>query len=655
MYLCSYTHNEAIAYGNGRLHLLRFDKRHDFLIDSEFAGIAVKISLINTRHFTTADRGVRRKVVFTLIDATDRCEIKSITVRLNMPQANPYKDLFVAFDHDDVAFVHNHSYKIIVKDSTSNDIIHSMVFHTYGIEELGHPVDWYEPLAGGLSRDFLHNTIYRSVDVAPHTRLYSRFYCNHMFGKNMPTILPELEVRIHRPYDENVDVEFIEPYLYDERETLCRIDKSFIPHIHNRQAFYVELLCMEYPIAGFVFSTTGPDIEGNWMNAALEPLDEYSEDKAEERFKQMAYITTEPATPASEEENANEADESDNECQTASDNSSDDDFDRLLQQFIDSQLNDSADTDPGTGADDETATTDDEESDETPQEHMSILSDLEDLTGLRSVKEKLDRYEKLVMFNKMRSDSGLPVADLPLHAMFLGSPGTGKTTVAKRMGAMLQQAGLLSRGHIVVRERATLLGQNYSSESENTLKALEEASGGILFIDEAYQLFQPNDPRDPGKFVIETLLTALADKDNRDWMLILAGYPEKMKSMFELNPGFKSRIPESNIYTFDDLAEDELMEIALNYLNRNNYSLSPEAHEALSARLASDYANRDVTFGNARHVINMIQTDIIPSMAIRVLGSGVVNPAALSVIEASDIPAPVAVAVSSRTPIGFCA
>ena len=175
-----------------------------------------------------------------------------------------------------------------------------------------------------------------------------------------------------------------------------------------------------------------------------------------------------------------------------------------------------------------------------------------------------------------------------------------------------------AKGHVVVRERSTLLGQNYNSESEKTLAAIEEARGGILFIDEAYQLYQPNDSRDPGKFVIETLLTALADESDRDWMLVLAGYPDEMRKMFEMNPGFKSRIPESNIYLFEDFTESELIEIAEKYLSGHRYNLSDEARIALGDRLRKDYTARTKNFGNARHVINMIQTEIIPSMAVRV-------------------------------------
>lgn len=282
----------------------------------------------------------------------------------------------------------------------------------------------------------------------------------------------------------------------------------------------------------------------------------------------------------------------------------------------------------------------------------SLLRPLDHLTGLRSVKEKLSTYERLVRFNKMRADRGLQVSSLPLHAMFLGSPGTGKTTVAKLMGLMLRKAGVLSKGHVVVRDRATLLGQNYNSESEKTLAAIEEAKGGILFIDEAYQLYQHNDPRDPGKFVIETLLTALSDSCNRDWMLILAGYPDEMKRMFEMNPGFKSRIPDSNIYVFDDFTESELMEIAEKYLEGCQYSLSHEAHEALAQRLRTDYSQRGKNFGNARHVVNVIQTEILPAMAVRVTTQGLADEQSLTEIQASDIPLP-SYSAAPRPRVGF--
>ena len=199
------------------------------------------------------------------------------------------------------------------------------------------------------------------------------------------------------------------------------------------------------------------------------------------------------------------------------------------------------------------------------------------------------------------------------------------------MGKMLRRAGVLSRGHVVIKERATLLGQNYNSESEKTLKALEEAQGGILFIDEAYQLYQGDDPRDPGKFVIETLMTALADESTRDWMLILAGYPDNMMKMLNMNPGFKSRIPDSNIYVFDDYTEQELMEIAENYLKSNHYSLSDEARSALAKRVNIDYLHRDTDFARD-------PTELPPAMARRVTSAETFDCKTLTEILPCDIP-----------------
>lgn len=367
----------------------------------------------------------------------------------------------------------------------------------------------------------------------------------------------------------------------------------------------------------------------------------------------------------------------------------DKDFDKLLDDFIKSQLEDNEENTENSCwsvqeepyepyADDDNAeengdeveecsSDDDEETNEDdyydcdfPEDEEDDEPEVEELTldkmiGLGSVKEKLVTYEHLVRFNKLRRDSGLPTPSIPLHAMFLGAPGTGKTTVAKMMGKMLADAGVLSYGHVVVKERSKLIGQFYSNEEKNTLRAIEDAQGGILFIDEAYQLYQPHDPKDPGKFVIETLMTALADESKRDWMLILAGYPDEMRKMFEMNPGLKSRIPDSNIYVFDDYTAGELMCIAENYLERNQYTLTGEAREALTLRLRSDYEQRDKSFGNARHVVNMIETDILPAMAARVILSGDCDVKALTEIHACDIPKPIRKLQAVRQRIGFCA
>lgn len=290
---------------------------------------------------------------------------------------------------------------------------------------------------------------------------------------------------------------------------------------------------------------------------------------------------------------------------------------------------------------------------ESEEEKPDPLTMLDHLVGLEDVKTKLRDYSVLMNFFRMRKEGGLPTAMPPLHALFLGSPGTGKTTVAGIIGSMLHEMGMLSKGHVVVRERATLLGQFYSSESEKTLEALKEAQGGILFIDEAYQLFQPNDPKDPGRFVLDTLMTALADEKRRDWMLILAGYTEPTQQLLTQNPGLASRIPRSNIYRFEDYSPAQLSEIAERYLVRNSYAMTADAQQAIRALMAIDYSNRGKDFGNARHVMNVIQTGIIPSMARRLSSVDAPTVEQLTTVVATDVPQPMKQNLNKRRQVGF--
>lgn len=278
---------------------------------------------------------------------------------------------------------------------------------------------------------------------------------------------------------------------------------------------------------------------------------------------------------------------------------------------------------------------------------------LDSLVGLDDVKRHVESYAWMVRFAKMRRDAGLPTPEVSLHSMFLGAPGTGKTTVAKVIGEELRKAGVLSSGHVVVRERADLLGQFYNSEGDNTRKAIEDAQGGILFIDEAYQLYQPNDPKDPGRLVIESLMTALADESKRDWMLILAGYTEPTLKLLELNPGLRSRIPANNIYIFQDLSEDELLKVAEQRLDKYHFSLTNDAREALAKRISTDYRHRDDSFGNARHIVNLIDQEILPAMAQRLATTAHTDRKLLSTILPSDIPMPQQAPTAQRPRLGF--
>lgn len=268
---------------------------------------------------------------------------------------------------------------------------------------------------------------------------------------------------------------------------------------------------------------------------------------------------------------------------------------------------------------------------------MDSMGKLNQLIGLDSVKKKIEEYRSVVMLSKKRAMMGLPTVRPVLHAAFMGNPGTGKTTVAKILGSMMKELGLLSSGHVVVEERSTLMGQNYASEQEKTLSALERAKGGILFIDEAYLLYKPDDPRDPGINVIETLLTALADPQQQDWMLLIAGYTEPMTRLLEQNAGLKSRIPEQNRFRFDDYTVEELMQIADLFCTQNGYELSDEARAKVRERVEREYGMRDNKFGNARFINNLFKIEVVPAFSMRVNKIDAPNEKDLTLIKAEDI------------------
>lgn len=558
-----------------------FDDRKDFSMRFNLMGIAVLMNFCNEKNLLSEKpKGIRRKVSVAMIDATEDRVMSERTLKINIP-----KEHYVGIYRIDFRVTYgdidpDHRYLIKVRDETSGEKLGEKEFLLFDELALGcEPEKWYHAVSAGI-----YNVSPREMLKSADVESFS--YCNVRFNllpdfRQIPATFPELELRIHFHSGE-VKSHFEIPK-YDEESCGYFVEHSFLTTPDNKGVTYAEIICMDFAVAGFVFSTSGPSVPGCWRSDDLKCLEEISKEAAEERLRD-----------------------------------SDVDFERRLQDFIETSLNNSE------GG--------------SPAKDGSMLAPLDDLTGLKSVKEKLLSYEKMVRFNKLRRDAGLPTLTTPLHSMFLGSPGTGKTTVANLMGKMLKRAGLLSGGHVVLRERSTLLGPNYSMEETNTLKAIEEAQGGILFIDEAYQLYQPEDKRDPGKFVIETLMSALADESKRDWMLILAGYPDEMKRMFDLNPGLKSRFPDSNIYVFEDFSEPELMEIAERYLNRYGYYLSIEARERLFTRLGADYANRDKRFGNARHVINLIQTEILPAMAERVVARGDFSEKTLSEICLEDIP-----------------
>ena len=265
----------------------------------------------------------------------------------------------------------------------------------------------------------------------------------------------------------------------------------------------------------------------------------------------------------------------------------------------------------------------------------SALAKFDRMLGMEKVKEKVHSLVNSTKLQKQREAAGLPTKKPALHARFLGNPGTGKTTVARLIGEIYKEMGLLSSGHVVIEERKNLIGRYYDSEGLAVDNALNRAKGGILFIDEAYNLYVEDDPKDPGKRILEYLLTALSNEDDRDWMLILAGYPEEMERMLNSNPGIKSRVSEE--FIFEDFDIDTLVGIGEKFCDDNNYELSEEAKAMLKGVITREYSMKDKHFGNGRYVNKLMEKCINVNMATRLSKMESPTREQLITIEAEDI------------------
>ena len=263
-----------------------------------------------------------------------------------------------------------------------------------------------------------------------------------------------------------------------------------------------------------------------------------------------------------------------------------------------------------------------------------ILDELDlSLTGLEPVKTRIRETAALLIVDKARRKLGLINEPLTLHMCFSGNPGTGKTTLALRMAELLHKLGYVRKGHLVSVTRDDLVGQYIGHTAPKTKEVLKKAMGGVLFIDEAYYLYRPENERDYGQESIEILLQVM-ENNRDDLVVILAGYKEKMDKFFESNPGFRSRI--AHHIEFPDYTSDELLEIAQRTLDEQNYKLTPKAVEALSdyIKLRRDQAH----FANARSIRNALDRARLRH-ANRMFkeASGALNADQLSTIDAVDI------------------
>lgn len=266
------------------------------------------------------------------------------------------------------------------------------------------------------------------------------------------------------------------------------------------------------------------------------------------------------------------------------------------------------------------------------------IGKLNDMVGLDEVKKQVLYHTALVKLNKIRANKGLYNKMPPMHMVFTGNPGTGKTTVAKYIGEIYHSIGVLSSGHVVETERTKLVGEYLGVTEKNTLNAINSARGGVLFIDEAYNLFvEAPDKRDFGMRVIETLLTYLSEEEP-DMIVIIAGYTNEMKKMLEANPGMKSRFPY--VFHFEDYTPKQLMQIGKKVLEQENYTMTPEAERKLGQYIINEYDHKDEHFGNGRFITRLITSRIIPALSQRLLSKSLndISVEELTTIEACDIP-----------------
>jgi probable Rubsico expression protein CbbX len=224
-----------------------------------------------------------------------------------------------------------------------------------------------------------------------------------------------------------------------------------------------------------------------------------------------------------------------------------------------------------------------------------------DLVGLVPVKTRIREVAALLLVESARRSLGLQAEPPSLHMCFTGNPGTGKTTVAQRMAEMLNRLGYIRRNHVVTVSRDDLVGQYIGHTAPKTKEVLKKAMGGVLFIDEAYYLYRPENERDYGQEAIEILLQVMEDRRD-DLVVILAGYKDRMDIFFSSNPGMASRI--AHHIDFPDYSEDELVEIAHIMLAQMKYLLSEDAREVLREYIARRM--KQPRFSNARSIRNAL-------------------------------------------------
>ncbi len=231
-----------------------------------------------------------------------------------------------------------------------------------------------------------------------------------------------------------------------------------------------------------------------------------------------------------------------------------------------------------------------------------VLDKINNLVGMQNVKDEIKTLSNFLKIQKLRQEKGLASISVTLHSVFCGSPGTGKTTVARLMGEVYKELGILSSGHLIETDRSGLVAGYVGQTAIKVDRLVESAVDGVLFIDEAYALKPEGSGTDFGQEAIDTLLKRMEDFRDR-LVVIVAGYSNEMKRFIDANPGLGSRF--NKYFYFDDYKPEELTIIFENICNDNNYQITNEAKEKLLNEFTCLYTKKDKNFGNGRLVRNI--------------------------------------------------
>ena len=259
--------------------------------------------------------------------------------------------------------------------------------------------------------------------------------------------------------------------------------------------------------------------------------------------------------------------------------------------------------------------------------------ELDDLIGLDNVKQEVKSLANFVRLQKQRQEKGLKTPKLSYHLVFTGSPGTGKTTVARIVARIYKDLGILKKGHTVETDRSGLVANYVGQTATKTNAIVDSALNGVLFIDEAYALVPENSSQDYGQEAISTLLKRMED-DRDKLVVIIAGYTNEMKRFIDSNPGLQSRF--NRYINFPDYSAGELVKIFHMYMKKNQYTISDEADEMLKEKLEYAVAHKDRNFGNARYVRNIFEKSI-QAQANRLEGQTGLSDRQLTEITVADI------------------